>query len=81
MLRSFIIIILLSGNFFITNAQEKLDSIFTKNEILTVNIKEVTEEVIKYSYPGEEITNSLKLASVSEAKKSANSRSCFFMKE
>lgn len=64
MLRSFIIIILLSGNIFIANAQEQLDSIFTKNEILTVNIKEVTEEVVKYSYPGEEITNSLKIGSV-----------------
>ena len=47
-------------------SQNQMDSIFTKNEILVVNIKEVTEDVVKFSYPGETIQNSLNLSSVSK---------------
>ena len=47
-------------------AQEKLDSIFTTSEILVVNVKEVTEESVKYSYPDEDILNTLSLDKVSK---------------
>jgi hypothetical protein len=39
-------------SFTLAIAQEPLDSIFTNSEILAVNIKEVTEETVKFSYPG-----------------------------
>ena len=35
------------------------DSIFTRNEIIVANVSEITEESVKYSYPGETIINSL----------------------
>ena len=50
----------------LTFAQDALDSIFTNTEVLAVNIKEVTEEAVKFTYPGEEIQNSLNLNSVSK---------------
>lgn len=49
-----------------TLAQDALDSIFTNTEVLAVNIKEVNEESVKFSYPGEEIQNTLNLNSVSK---------------
>ena len=35
------------------------DSIFTRNETIVANVSEITEESVKYSYPGETIINSL----------------------
>ena len=45
-------------------AQETLDSIFTKTDILPVHIKEVSDESVKFNYPGEDVVNSLKIESV-----------------
>lgn len=54
--------------FFISNnyAQEALDSIYTVSEVLAVNVKEVTEESVKFSYPGEEILNTISVATVTQ---------------
>ncbi len=35
------------------------DSIFTRNEIIVANVSEITEESIKYSFPGETIINTV----------------------
>lgn len=56
----FLILVSIKG----VHAQESLDSIYSSNETLGVHIKEVTEEVVRFSYPGEDILNSLKLSSV-----------------
>ena len=51
-------LILLSSILFLFSttlfAQSKSDKVFTKNEVKEVNVKEVTDVAIKYSYPGEE---------------------------
>ena len=41
MLKSFLILLVLLTTYFGIQAQESLDSIFSKNEILAVHIKEV----------------------------------------
>lgn len=56
---------LVTFSFTLANAQEPLDSIFTNADILAVNIKEVTEETVKFSYPGEEVLNTLTTNTVS----------------
>ena len=40
-------------------AQSELDSIFTTNGKLAVNIKEITEDAVKFSYPNEDLVNSI----------------------
>ncbi len=50
----------------LTFAQDALDSIFTNTEVLAVNIKEVTEETVKFSYPGEEILNTVSTNTISK---------------
>lgn len=40
-------------------AQSQLDSIFTNGEVLLVNVREVEADAIKFSYPGEEVINTL----------------------
>lgn len=57
---------LLFFSFSLSLAQDPLDSIFTNSEVLPVNIKEVTEDAIKFSYPGEEILNTLSTNTVSK---------------
>ena len=47
-------------------AQDPLDSIFTSSDVLIVNIKEVTEESVKFSYPGEEILNTVSANTISK---------------
>ncbi len=45
-------------------AQEPLDSIFTKTDVLPVHIKEVSDEGVKFNYPGEDVLNTVKIESV-----------------
>ncbi len=40
-------------------AQERLDSIFTNNGTIAVSIKEITVDAITFSYPGEDLVNSI----------------------
>ena len=47
-------------------AQNPKDTIYTNNEKLAVDIKEVTEDVVKFSYPGESIQNSLSVNKISK---------------
>ena len=47
-------------------AQDPLDSIFTSADLMLVDIKEVTEESVKFSYPGEEILNTIGTNSISK---------------
>lgn len=47
-------------------AQEPLDSVFTTSDVLAVNIKEVSEDAVKFSYPGEEILNTLGTNTISK---------------
>lgn len=42
-----------------TFSQNQVDTIFTTNGTLAVNIKEITEDAVKFNYPGEELTNSI----------------------
>ena len=53
-------------SFTLASAQDPLDSIFTHTEVLAVNIKEVTEETVKFSYPGEEILNTVSTNTISK---------------
>lgn len=46
--------------------QEPLDSIFTSSDVMLVNVKEVTEESVKFSYPGEDILNTLSSNAISK---------------
>lgn len=57
----FTILFLISLNIL---AQEKLDSIFTITDVKVVNITEVTETAVKFSYPGENLTNTMNLVNV-----------------
>lgn len=45
-------------------SQVSLDSVFTINDILLVNIKEVTEKEVKFAYPDEDILNTISINSV-----------------
>ena len=49
-----------------TYAQEPLDSIFTSTEVMLVNVKEVNEESVKFSYPGEDILNTVSTSTISK---------------
>jgi hypothetical protein len=41
------------------SAESPYDSIFTSRGKMAVNIKEITDDAVKFSYPGEELTNSV----------------------
>jgi hypothetical protein len=45
-------------------AQEPLDSVFTNTDVFAVHIKEVSDESIKFNYPGEDVVNTIKIESV-----------------
>ena len=45
-------------------AQEPLDTVFTKTDVKAVHIKEVSEESVKFTYPGEDVVNTIKIESV-----------------
>lgn len=49
-------------------SQNQLDSIFTSNGNIAVNIKEITEDAIKFTYQGEELVNSIYKNTVSKIK-------------
>ena len=59
MKKSHIILLLVMGVSIGSFAQEPLDSIFTSSDVMAVNIKEVTEDAVKFAYPGEEILNTI----------------------
>jgi len=52
--------------FFNSHGQQAVDSIFTASEVMLVNVKEVTEESVKFSYPGEEVQNTLSTNTISK---------------
>ena len=64
MKKLFVVTILLTSMSFAGKCQEALDSIFTATEILAVNVKEVSEESVKYAYPGEDLLNSISATKV-----------------
>ena len=43
----------------LAGAQNSIDTLFTNNGRLAVSIKEITNDAIKFSYPGEELVNSI----------------------
>lgn len=49
-------------------SQNQLDSIFTSNGNIAVNIKEITEDAIKFTYQGEDLVNSIYKNTVSRIK-------------
>ena len=48
-----------------TYAREPLDSIFISTDVMLINVKEVTEESLKFSYPGEDILNTVSTSAIS----------------
>ena len=66
MKKLFVVTILFTTISFTGKCQEALDSIFTATEILAVNVKEVSEESIKYAYPGEDLVNSISTSKISK---------------
>ena len=66
MKKLFVVTILFTTISFTGKSQEALDSIFTATEILAVNVKEVSEESIKYAYPGEDLVNSISTSKISK---------------
>ncbi|MDX2303155.1 MAG: hypothetical protein NW226_10160 [Microscillaceae bacterium] len=54
---------LIFGLFILTSsqlrAQTGVDSLFSNNQVLLVQVVEITPEAVKYTYPGEEVINSM----------------------
>ena len=46
--------------------QDQLDSIFTSSNVFIVNIQEITEDVVKYSFLGEEILSMFSINTISK---------------
>lgn len=66
MKKSFLLFAICFGMHLMSFAQDPLDSIFISSDVMLVNIKEVTEESVKFSYPGEEILNTLSTNTISK---------------
>lgn len=50
-------LLLLSTLLIRTTAFCQLDTIYSNNERLAVNVKEITEDAVKYTYPNEDLIN------------------------